>query len=108
MIQRVEAIYSGVLEPTRELSLRDQQRVRLTVETIDEPESDREAAIARLRTVHSAVRLSRKARAAFGLAMTARPPSPSRGRHQRRRSDDWQRAAHRSRPARSRRSDAPT
>ena len=39
MTQKVEAIYTdGVLKPTRELSLRDKQRVRLTVETIDEPE----------------------------------------------------------------------
>ena len=38
MTQKVEAIYTGgVLKPTRELSLRDKQRVRLTVETIDEP-----------------------------------------------------------------------
>ena len=50
MTQKVEAIYTGgVLRPTRELPLRDQQQVRLTVETIDEPESDREAAIARLK-----------------------------------------------------------
>jgi predicted DNA-binding antitoxin AbrB/MazE fold protein len=50
MTQKVEAIYSGgVLKPTRELPLRDKQRVRLTVETIDEPEIDREAAIARLK-----------------------------------------------------------
>lgn len=50
MTQKVEAIYTGgVLKPTRELSLRDKQRVRLTVETIDEPEKDREAAISRLR-----------------------------------------------------------
>jgi predicted DNA-binding antitoxin AbrB/MazE fold protein len=48
--QKIEAIYTGgVLKPTRELSLRDGQRVRLTVETIDEPDRDREAAIARLR-----------------------------------------------------------
>ena len=39
MTQHVEAIYAdGVLKPTRELRLRDNQRVRLTVETIDEPE----------------------------------------------------------------------
>ena len=39
MTQKVEAIYTdGVLKPTRELSLKDNQRVRLTVETIDEPE----------------------------------------------------------------------
>ena len=50
MTQKVEAIYTdGVLKPTRELPLRDKQRVRLTVETIDEPERDREAAIARLK-----------------------------------------------------------
>ena len=50
MTQKVEANNSGgVLRPTRELPLRDKQRVRLTVETIDEPEIDREAAIARLK-----------------------------------------------------------
>ena len=49
MTQKVEAIYSGgVLKPTRDLSLQDQQRVRLTVETIDEPLGDREAAVVRL------------------------------------------------------------
>lgn len=48
--QKVEAIYAGgVLKPTRDLCLEDQQRVRLTVETIDEPVSDREAAVARLK-----------------------------------------------------------
>jgi len=50
MTQQVEAIYTGgVLKPTRELHLKDEQRVRLTVETIDEPHN-REAAIARLRS----------------------------------------------------------
>jgi len=50
VIQRVEAVYvGGVLKPARELPLQDQQRVRLTVETIDEPESDREAAVVRLK-----------------------------------------------------------
>ena len=50
MTEKVEAIYTGgVLKPTRELSLRDEQRVRLTVETIDEPAGDREGAIARLK-----------------------------------------------------------
>ena len=50
MTQKVEAIYTGgILKPTGELSLRDKQRVRLTVETIDEPERDRDAAIARLK-----------------------------------------------------------
>jgi predicted DNA-binding antitoxin AbrB/MazE fold protein len=50
MTQKVDAIYTGgVLKPTRELLLKDKQRVRLTVETIDEPGRDREAAIARLR-----------------------------------------------------------
>lgn len=50
MTQKVEAIYvGGVLKPTRDLLLQDQQRVRLIVETIDEPVSDREAAISRLK-----------------------------------------------------------
>ena len=50
MTQKVEAIYTGgVLKPTRELPLKDQQRVRLTVETVDEPGRDRQAAIARLK-----------------------------------------------------------
>jgi predicted DNA-binding antitoxin AbrB/MazE fold protein len=50
MTQKVEAVYTGgVLKPTRELSLKDNQRVRLTVETIDEPSGDRQAAIARLK-----------------------------------------------------------
>jgi predicted DNA-binding antitoxin AbrB/MazE fold protein len=50
MTQKVEAVYTGgVLKPTRELPLKDQQRVRLTVETIDEPSGDRQAAIARLK-----------------------------------------------------------
>ena len=50
MTQNVEAIYTGgVLKPTGQLSLKDKQRVRLTVETIDEPERDREAAVARLK-----------------------------------------------------------
>ena len=50
MTQKVEASYSGgVLKPTHDLSLRDQQRVRLTVETIDETLGDREAAVALLK-----------------------------------------------------------
>ena len=51
MTQKVEAIYTGgVLKPTRELPLKDKQRVRLTVETIDEPDRDRQTAIGRLKT----------------------------------------------------------
>ncbi len=50
MTQKVDAIYTGgVLKPTRSLPLKEKQRVRLTVESIDEPNSDREAAIARLK-----------------------------------------------------------
>ena len=50
MTQKVEAIYSGgAFMPTQKLGLRDKQRVRLTVETIDEPERDRDAAVARLK-----------------------------------------------------------
>ena len=50
MTRTFEAIYTdGVLKPTGDLPLRDNQRVRLTVETIDEPNMDREAAVARLK-----------------------------------------------------------
>jgi len=50
MTHKVDAIYTdGVLRPTRDLPLRDKQRVRLTVETIEEPDGDRDAAIARLK-----------------------------------------------------------
>ena len=50
MTQKVDAIYAdGVLKPTRELSLKHNQRVRLTVETIDDPSRDRQAAIGRLK-----------------------------------------------------------
>lgn len=56
--QKVEAIYTGgVLKPTRDLPLQDQQRVRLTVETIDEPGSDREAAVARLKAGIASMRV---------------------------------------------------
>ena len=51
MTQTFEAIYSdGVLKPTAELPLRDNQRVRLTVETIDDTSMDREAAVTRLKS----------------------------------------------------------
>ena len=57
MTQKVDAIYTnGVLKPARELPLKDRQRVRLTVETIDEPAQDREAAIARLKAGIAAMR----------------------------------------------------
>jgi predicted DNA-binding antitoxin AbrB/MazE fold protein len=50
MTQTIEAIYtSGILKPTAELTLRANQRVRLTVETIDETNKDREAAVSRLK-----------------------------------------------------------
>jgi predicted DNA-binding antitoxin AbrB/MazE fold protein len=54
MTQTIEAIYTvGVLKPTADLPLRDNQRVRLSIETIDETidqtDMDREAAVTRLR-----------------------------------------------------------
>jgi predicted DNA-binding antitoxin AbrB/MazE fold protein len=50
MTQTIEAIYTdGVLRPTAELPLRDNQRVRLTVETIDESNMDRATAVSRLK-----------------------------------------------------------
>jgi predicted DNA-binding antitoxin AbrB/MazE fold protein len=45
--QTIEAIYAnGVLKPTADLRLREQQRVRLILEPIQD---DRQAALARLR-----------------------------------------------------------
>ena len=50
MTQITEAVYTqGVLKPTGELRLREQQRVRLIVEPIDEVVEDREAALAQLK-----------------------------------------------------------
>jgi predicted DNA-binding antitoxin AbrB/MazE fold protein len=50
MTQITEAVYSdGVLKPTGALSLREHERVRLIVESLDEPADDRQQAIARLR-----------------------------------------------------------
>ena len=50
MTQVTEAVYTqGVLKPTSELALREQQRVRLIVEPIDDMPGDRQAAIARLK-----------------------------------------------------------
>lgn len=47
--QSTEAVYSdGVLKPERDLGLRERQRVRLTVEPIDDRANDRGAALARL------------------------------------------------------------
>ena len=50
MTQITEAIYThGVLKPTAELDLREEQRVRVIVETLDEQGEDRAAALARLK-----------------------------------------------------------
>jgi predicted DNA-binding antitoxin AbrB/MazE fold protein len=51
MTQSTEAVYvNGVLKPARDLGLREQQRVRLIIEPLDERPEDREAALARLRS----------------------------------------------------------
>jgi len=50
MTRITEAIYThGVLKPTSELDLREEQRVRLIVEPLDEPAVDRGGALARLK-----------------------------------------------------------
>jgi predicted DNA-binding antitoxin AbrB/MazE fold protein len=50
MTRSTEAVYSnGVLKPTRDLGLREQQRVRLIVEWLDETPEARDEALARLR-----------------------------------------------------------
>jgi predicted DNA-binding antitoxin AbrB/MazE fold protein len=50
MTQITEAIYSqGVLKPAADLKLREQQRVRVIIEPIEDSLDDREAALARLK-----------------------------------------------------------
>jgi len=50
MAQISEAIYThGVLKPRTDLGLREQQRVRIIVESIEDSFGDREAAVARLK-----------------------------------------------------------
>jgi predicted DNA-binding antitoxin AbrB/MazE fold protein len=51
MVQVIEAVFSeGVLKPVGELQLREQQRVRLIIESVDAAQDfDRAAALSRLR-----------------------------------------------------------
>jgi predicted DNA-binding antitoxin AbrB/MazE fold protein len=50
MTQITEAVYTqGVLKPAVDLNLREQQRVRVIVEPIEETLGDRDAAVARLK-----------------------------------------------------------
>ncbi len=50
MTQITQAIYThGVLKPTTDLDLREQQRVRVIVEAIEDSLGDRDAAVARLK-----------------------------------------------------------
>lgn len=50
MTQITEAVYSeGVLKPAGELRLREQQRVRIIIEPLDETSEDRASALARLK-----------------------------------------------------------
>jgi len=50
MTQITEAIYThGVLKPTSELDLHEQQRVRVIVEPLDDQREDRATALARLK-----------------------------------------------------------
>lgn len=50
MTQITEAIYThGVLKPAADLNLREQQRVRVIVEPIEDGLGDRDAAVARLK-----------------------------------------------------------
>lgn len=50
MTRVTEAVYSqGVLKPAEDLGLREEQRVRLIVETVDETPKDRAEALARLK-----------------------------------------------------------
>ncbi len=50
MTQITEAVYThGVLKPAVDLNLRDQQRVRVIVEPIEDSLGDRDAAVVRLK-----------------------------------------------------------
>lgn len=50
MAQTTEAVFThGVLKPATDLGLREQQRVRITVEPTEEGRGDRDAAVARLK-----------------------------------------------------------
>ena len=50
MTQIIEAIYThGVLKPAVDLNLREQQRVRVIIEPIEDSLGDRDAAVARLK-----------------------------------------------------------
>ena len=50
MTKRTDAVYSqGVLKPAEDLGLREDQRVRLIVETVDDQPVDRAAAFTRLK-----------------------------------------------------------
>jgi predicted DNA-binding antitoxin AbrB/MazE fold protein len=50
MTQITEAIYTrGVLKPAVDLNLREQQRVRVIIEPIEDSLEDRDAAVARLK-----------------------------------------------------------
>lgn len=50
MTQITEAIYThGVLKPATDLNLREQQRVRVIVEPMEDTLGDRDAAVARLK-----------------------------------------------------------
>ena len=50
MTQVTEAVYArGVLKPTTELKLREDQRVRVIVESIDQGPADRDGALARFK-----------------------------------------------------------
>ena len=61
MTQITEAIYTaGVLKPAADLNLREQQRVRVIVEPIDEGLADRDAALARLKAGISSMKFFSK------------------------------------------------
>jgi len=62
MTVKTEAVYvGGLFRPTADLDLREGQRVRLIVETIDAAGQDREAAIARLKAGIASMRFLLKA-----------------------------------------------
>ncbi len=61
MAQITEAVYTrGVLKLAADLDLREQQRVRVIVEPIEESRGDRDAAVARLKAGIASMRFFSK------------------------------------------------
>ena len=74
MTQITKALYThGVLKPTAELDLREQQRVRVIVEPLDEQREDRATALARLKAGIAGMQFSSNGRLPTRAELHDRP-----------------------------------